>query len=78
LKSRRSLQGENISKSNEKRLAVEAGSVFGWHKYIGDEGDMIGMTTFGESAPAEDLFKEFGFTVENVVARAKALISKGS
>jgi transketolase len=65
-------------KAMKKRLAVEAGSVFGWHKYIGDEGDMIGMTTFGESAPAEDLFKEFGFTVENVVARAKALINKGS
>ena len=63
-------------KAMKKRLAVEAASTFGWHKYIGDEGDMIGMTGFGESAPAEALFKEFGFTVENVVARAKALINK--
>ena len=60
----------------KKRLAVEAGATFGWHKYVTDEGDVIGMTRFGESAPAEDLFKAFGFTVENIVERAKALISK--
>lgn len=63
-----------LPKTIKKRLAVEAASVFGWHKYITDEGDMIGMTTFGESAPAEDLFKHFGFTVDNVVKRAKALL----
>jgi transketolase len=65
-----------LPKSIKKRLAVEAGSTLGWHKYVTDEGDIIGMTTFGESAPAEDLYKEFGFTVENVVTRAKALIGK--
>ncbi|MEO6722871.1 MAG: transketolase [Ferruginibacter sp.] len=65
-------------KAMKKRLAVEAGSVVGWHKYVSDEGDIIGMTTFGESAPAEDLFKAFGFTPENIVTRAKALIDKGS
>lgn len=63
-------------KLNKKRLAVEAGSKLGWHKYVTDEGDIIGMTGFGESAPAEDLFREFGFTVENVVLHAKGLISK--
>ncbi|MEP7107347.1 MAG: transketolase [Ferruginibacter sp.] len=63
-------------KSNRKRLAVEAGSTLGWHKYVTDEGDIIGMTGFGESAPAEDLFRVFGFTVENVVLRAKALLNK--
>lgn len=62
-------------KNMKKRLAVEAGSPLGWHKYVTDEGDIIGMTTFGESAPAEELFELFGFTVENVVKRAKALIS---
>lgn len=61
-------------KGIRKRLAVEAASPVGWHKYTTDEGDMIGMTRFGESAPAADLFKEFGFTVENVVARAKAML----
>ena len=63
-------------KGLRKRLAVEAASPQGWHKYITDEGDMLGMTRFGESAPAADLFKEFGFTVENVVARAKYLLGR--
>lgn len=61
-------------KAIRKRLAVEAGSPLGWHKYVTDEGDIIAMHTFGESAPAEELFKEFGFTVENVVKKAKALL----
>lgn len=61
-------------KAVRKRLAVEAGSPLGWHKYVTDEGDIIAMHTFGESAPAEELFKEFGFTVDNVVAKAKGLI----
>lgn len=65
-----------LPKAMKKRLAVEAGSVLGWHKYVTDEGDIIGMTTFGESAPAEDLYKEFGFTIDNVMAKAKALIGK--
>jgi transketolase len=60
----------------KKRLAVEAASTMGWHRYVSDEGDILGMTTFGESAPAEDLYKEFGFTVENVVKKAKALLGK--
>jgi len=61
-------------KASRKRLAVEMASPMGWHKYTTDEGDMLGMTTFGESAPAEDLYKFFGFTVENVVNKAKALL----
>ena len=60
----------------KKRLAVEAGSPLGWHKYITDEGAVIAMTGFGESAPAEDLYKVFGFTVENVVAKAMELLDK--
>lgn len=63
-------------KNIRKRLSVEAGSVLGWHKYVTDEGDIIGMTGFGESAPAEELYKLFGFTVDNVVKRAKALLGK--
>lgn len=63
-----------LPKTIKKRLAVEAASTLGWHKYVTDEGDVIGMTTFGESAPAEELFKHFGFTVDNVVKKAKALI----
>jgi transketolase len=65
-----------LPKGLKKRLAVEAASPMGWHKYVTDEGDMLGMVRFGESAPAKDLYKEFGFTVENVVSRAKALLGK--
>ena len=63
-------------KAIRKRLAVETASPMGWHKYVTDEGDVLGMTGFGESAPAEELYKEFGFTVENVVKKAKALLGK--
>ncbi len=58
-----------------KRLAVETGSPLGWHKYVTDEGAIIGMTTFGESGPIGDLMKFFGFTVDHVVKKAKELIS---
>jgi transketolase len=61
-------------KAYKKRLAVEMASPMGWHKYTTDEGDMLGMETFGESAPADDLYKHFGFTVDNVIKRAKALL----
>ncbi len=57
------------------RVAVEAGVEQGWRKYIGIEGEFIGMTGFGASAPADVLLKRFGFTVENVVAAAKELCS---
>ena len=63
-------------KNCRKRLAVEAGSTLGWSKYTTDEGEVIGLDHFGESAPAEEIFKEYGFTVENVVKRARALLSK--
>lgn len=62
-------------KGLRKRLAVEAGSPLGWHKYVTDEGDIIGIDKFGESAPGEEVFNEYGFSVENVVKRAMALLS---
>jgi transketolase len=65
-----------LPKSLKKRLAIEAGSVLGWHKYITDEGDTVTMPGFGESAPAEELYKHFGFTVDNVVSKAKAVLGK--
>ena len=68
---------ENVFPKNiRKRLAVEAGSSVGWMKYTTDEGDVIGIDKFGESAPGEEVMMEYGFTVENVVKRAKALRSK--
>jgi len=56
------------------RLAVEAGSAFGWGKYVGFEGDTLTLDRFGASAPQDKLFKALGFTVENVVAKVKALV----
>jgi transketolase len=56
------------------RLAIEAGVSMGWHKYIGDKGDTLCVDKFGASAPAEDVFRDYGFTVENVVKKAKARI----
>jgi len=61
-------------KNLKKRLAVEMALAMGWHKYTTDEGDILGINTFGESAPADELYKLFGFTVENVVNKAKALL----
>ncbi len=63
-----------LTPSVKKRLAVEAGSPMGWEKYVGDAGTVIGLSRFGASAPWEVLYKEFGFTVENVLKKAKELI----
>ena len=56
------------------RVAVEAGVTDFWYKYVGLEGAVVGIDTFGESAPAPVLFKHFGFTVENVVAKVKSVL----
>ncbi|BFH64867.1 transketolase [Paenibacillus azoreducens] len=56
------------------RLAVEMAQTFGWERYVGDKGDILGITTFGASAPGDIVMKEYGFTVENVVNRVKALL----
>ena len=56
------------------RLAVEAGSPMGWHEWVGNAGDVLGIETFGASAPARDMFQQYGLTVDNVVAKAKQLL----
>ncbi len=56
------------------RLAVEAGASLGWREWVGDRGGIIALDRFGASAPAGELFRRFGFTVENVVAKAKELV----
>jgi transketolase len=56
------------------RLAIEAGASLGWREWVGDAGDIIGITTFGASAPYQESFRHYGFTVENVIARTKKLI----
>jgi transketolase len=57
-----------------KRLSVEAGSTFGWERWIGRDGAAIGIDTFGASAPGEECLEKFGFSVENVVSKARALL----
>lgn len=57
-----------------KRVAIEAGISDFWYKYVGFNGRIVGMHSFGESAPADQLFKLFGFTVDNVVAKAKEIL----
>ncbi len=57
-----------------KRVAVEAGVSTGWYKYVGLNGKVVGIDRFGESAPADKLFKEFGFTVDNVVAAVQSVL----
>ena len=56
------------------RIAIEAAHADYWYKYVGLEGRVIGMTTYGESAPAPALFEEFGFTLENILGNAEELL----
>ena len=65
---------EVMPKSVRARLAVEAGATVGWHKYTGLDGAVIGIDSFGASAPAGEIFTAFGLTQDNVVERAKALV----
>ena len=58
------------------RVCVEAGSPYSWYKYAGTDGEIVGMTTFGASAPAAQLFEKFGFTAENVIEKALSSIAK--
>ncbi len=60
------------------RLAVEAAASFGWHRWVGTAGDVLGIERFGASAPYERIFREFGFTADNVAARARAVLARGA
>jgi transketolase len=62
-----------LPKAVRKRVAIEAGIDFGWGKYVGLDGTYVTMKGFGASAPADILFKQFGFTVENIVKAVKSL-----
>jgi transketolase len=58
------------------RVVIEAGTNLGWSEYVGESGEIIARTGFGASAPLKDLYKQFGFTIENVVAKAKKVLGK--
>lgn len=65
-----------LPNSVRKRVAVEAASSFGWHKYTGLDGEIVSIDHFGASGPAPVIFKQFGFTVENVVEKTKKIVNK--
>ena len=57
-----------------RSISIEAGSVLGWSRWVGDRGASVGLERFGASAPGEIVLRELGFSVENVVVKAKALL----
>jgi transketolase len=59
-----------------QRVSIEAGVPLGWHRYVGKEGEIIGIDHFGASAPGNILLKEFGFTSENILPRVRSLLMK--
>jgi transketolase len=67
---------EVLPPSCRARLAVEAASPLGWHRWVGSDGDVIGMEGFGASAPAKDLFPHFGLTAERIAERGRAIIER--
>ena len=70
----RSYRDEVLPPDVPARLAVELGAPQGWHRYVGDQGDVLGIDHFGASAPAGTLLREFGFTIDNVLTRARHLL----
>ncbi len=71
-----SYRDEVLPPALKKRLAVEAGSRMGWERWVGEAGDVVGIDHFGASAPAKVLLEEFGFSVDNVVVRARTLLGR--
>lgn len=67
---------QNVLPTNLPKIAIEAGSSDGWYKYVGLNGKVIGIDRFGESAPAEQLFKEFGFTTEHITNSVKEVLAR--
>jgi transketolase len=69
-----SYRDEILPPGVKARVAVEAAAPLGWHRWVGDRGDVVAMEGFGASAPAKQLYEHFGFTGENVAARARAVL----
>ncbi|MGM0524401.1 MAG: transketolase-like TK C-terminal-containing protein, partial [Bacillota bacterium] len=64
-----------LPRAVEKRLAVETGASFGWDRFVGLDGKVIGLDHFGASAPGDILMKKFGFTVDNIIAQVKDMLN---
>jgi transketolase len=69
-------KAEVLPPAVKARVSVEAGTTLGWSEYVGDAGECVGHDDFGASAPIKDLMLHFGFTVDNVVAKARASMNK--
>jgi len=72
----RSVRDAVLPPACRARVAVEAASPLGWERWVGENGEVVGMTTFGASAPAKVLFEEFGFAPERIAARARAVVER--
>ncbi len=72
----REYRDEVLPPAVRARVSVEAGSTVGWHRWVGIDGDVVGISRFGASAPAEDVFREYGFTPADVAARARSLLGR--
>jgi transketolase len=70
----RSYRDQVLLPSVHARLAVEAGASQGWHRYVGDHGDVLGVDRYGASAPGDVVMREYGFTVDNICKRAIAVL----
>jgi transketolase len=71
-----SYRDEVLPPGIRKRLAIEAGATLGWWRWTGDEGDIIGIDHFGASAPGNVVMEKYGFSVDNIVKRARTLVGK--
>ena len=71
-----SYRNEVLPPSVTVRLAIEAGSPHGWHRYVGPLGGVVGMTRFGASAPYQIVMEKFGFTADNVASQAMQLLAR--
>ena len=67
---------EKIIENNSKKISIEAGSIFGWEKYVGSEGSSLGITSFGKSAPYKTIYENFNLTSDSVVMIAKKMLGK--
>jgi transketolase len=65
-----------LPKNIKKRLAVEAGAGLGWERYVGSDGAVLSLDRFGASAPAKILFEKFGFTIDNVIEKAREVLGR--
>ena len=67
---------EKIIEKNSKKISIEASSVFGWEKYVGSDGNSLGIKSFGKSAPYKEVYEDFNLTSNSVVMIAKKMLSK--